>query len=141
MHSAWDSNPAECFAPRNRVGLSARLHGQSIWWRATTTDDLIDLFLNVDERLLHRAPTLSEPAWPGKLSPPGALVFPALKLKRRAILNSPFETGIAKRRLCLDPAAKRGTTPSLTEGATSQSGIIDQPRFAYEYRQGHVRSP
>src|SRR5438552_14960202 len=69
MHSAWHANPAECFAPRNRVGLSARLHGQSIWWRATATNDLVDLFLNVDERLLHSAPTLSEPAWPGKLSP------------------------------------------------------------------------
>ena len=60
MHAPRHSHPTQGRAPRDRVGLSARLDRQCIRRLKATTHHSADFFLNIDERLSHSAATLSD---------------------------------------------------------------------------------
>ena len=69
MHSAWHPNPAKRLAPGNCVRLVTVLGGKGIRDMGAPPDKAVNLFLDVDKRLLHGSASISRPVSTRKRSP------------------------------------------------------------------------
>jgi hypothetical protein len=61
MDASGNTHAAESFAPSYRIGLPARFNGQRVGGFRPPSHDPVDLFLDVDQRLLHHFAMLG---WP-----------------------------------------------------------------------------